>query len=138
MLKEAKNCELYQVRYDSIKDPAAKDAFCYIVGLASVLEGYVCYPHGHGAVKDFQFRLQGDEKKQPFAFSVNAGHLLFYFRDHAVRSGFCKFDELLKNFDSAKDTGNVEWTVPLHNVSDVQRLWPLVRAAIVAIDKTRS
>ena len=122
MIAGAINAGLYADWLAYIKAKDAKDAFLYFVGQAACLTGYVCHPEPKGVVRAFRFMSATNDSEQPFAFIPNQEWLLFYFRQPAVRSGLYSYSALQKNFESANENGTGEWTVKLHNISEVQRL----------------
>jgi hypothetical protein len=125
MIAEALNAELYARWLAHIEVDETKDAFSFIVGRAASTTGYACHPQLKGAVRDFRFINEKNE--QPFAFIPNKSWLLFYFRQPAVRSGLYSFGELQAAFDSANENGSGEWTVKLRSISDVRRLWGILK-----------
>ena len=127
MLAEARNSPLYRQCAQYITDPAARDAFRYFVGLLAEDPDYVCYPSRKGDGLDFRFEdLHG---VQPFAFIVNKGWLLFYFRKPAFLKQQWSEAELALQFDSLDENGKGELTVKLRCMDDVQRLWELINRA---------
>ncbi len=126
MLKDAHNSQLYADWLDYIASEDTKDAFRYIVGLASTLRDFNCYPQWKGRVRDFRFYLGNTMDEMPFAFIPNKTWLLFYFRRPAVDSGNYSWEELTRAFTSTAENNTGEWTVKLHDVNDVQRLFELL------------
>lgn len=122
MIAGAINARLYADWLAYIESKDTKDAFLYFVGQAACLTGYVCCPKPKGAVRAFRFMNATNESEQPFAFILNQEWLRFYFRQPAVRSGLYSYGALKKNFESAYENGTGEWTVKLHNISEVQRM----------------
>ena len=124
MLSAARNTELYPEWLKHIESAETKDAFRYLVGLAAGLTSLTCHPQFKGDVRDFRFLNAREE--QPFSFIPNKSWLLFYFRAPAVRSGKYSPEVLRATFESANENSSGEWTVRLHSIADVQRLWNIV------------
>ena len=121
MLLEAKNAYVLPQHLAHIAAVDAKDAFVYLVGLASSDARFQCYGELKGVVRDFRF--YDASGKQPFAFIVNRESLLFYFRAPAVRSGEYELTELQAHFPTASENKSGEWTVRVNDLNDAKRLW---------------
>jgi hypothetical protein len=124
MLTDSLRAELYYDWHAYIDDENARDAFCYIVGLAATLRSFGCYPKAKGEVKDFRFEDEYNAIR--FAFIVNKSWLLFYFRKPAIESGKYSQSDLRNAFETARETEAGEWTIRLQSVDDVKRLWRLL------------
>jgi hypothetical protein len=124
MLAEVRNAPLYREWVDHITNVETKDALRYFVGLAAEDSRYMCYPHRKGEVRDFRF--EDDQGHQPFAFIVNKGSLLFYFRKPALQSRQWPKELLADHFESLHENGSGELTIKLRSIADVQRLWRLI------------
>lgn len=120
MLTDVKNAELYRDWHDFLEEPAARQAFLYLIGIAACSSRYSCHIQWKGEVRDFRFHDMGGE--QPFAFITNKRWLLFYFRLPAVRSSTIDRAMLAADFDSFNENAAGEWTVKLRCVGDVDRL----------------
>lgn len=116
--------ELYCEWLEHVRDPEARNAFLYLVGLAACSPAYVCSPKQKGGVKDFRY-VDG-EKRQHFAFIPNTRWLLFYFRLPAIRTGRYSMTELQTAFGSVGTNKAGEWTVRIANVADANRLWNII------------
>ena len=117
--------ELYPEWLNYIKSESTKEAFIYIVGLASCLNNHSCHPDWHGNYRDFRFfDLNGE---QPFAFGLAQNWLLFYFRPPAIRSNRYKFETIAEVFKNANNKKSDEWTVKLYSIENVRQLWRLLR-----------
>ena len=125
MLKDAHNSQLYVEWLDYIDSEDTKDAFRYIVGLASALRDFRCHPQWKGKVRDFRF-IENATNAMPFAFIPTKNWLLFYFRAPAIRSGKYSWEKLTRAFTTTAENNSGEWTVSLHDVNDVQRLFDLL------------
>jgi hypothetical protein len=119
MLRGAESSEVYQEYYEILRTPEAKHAFLYVIGWASTLKGYDCYPGSHGHIKDFRF-LRNDDCY--FAFIPNQKWMLFYFRKPCLCLPKFSRDEIIGRFPCAKENKSGEFTVRLKNMSDVMRL----------------
>lgn len=125
MFKDSANGHLIAVWSHEIKVPQVKEAFALMVGLASALRDYDCYPVQKGPVSDFRYyRKEG--AAQDFAFIINQKWLLFYFRAPATRLEGYSLAMLKERFDSATENAGGEWTVRLRDIEDVRRLWSLL------------
>jgi hypothetical protein len=121
VLDGARNPELYSQWLDYIVDPAVKDAFLFIVGIAAESTRYRCHVQWKGDVRDFRFHEAASDE-QPHSFITNQHWLLFYFRPPAVRSGSYSRRDLEADFDSFVETPAGEWTVKLRGIDDIRRL----------------
>ena len=59
MLRGAENQSLYVEYHDIVRNLGAKQAYCFLIGWASALQNYECFPSSHGHIKDFRF-VRGD------------------------------------------------------------------------------
>lgn len=125
MISGATNSNLYAEWLNHIESEEAKDAFAYIVGLASALRDHRCHPQQKGVVRDFRFYV-GETQELPFAFIPNKSWLLFYFRAPAVRGGAYLPASVQEAFDSFVENSRGEWTVKLRCIADVKRLWRIL------------
>jgi hypothetical protein len=105
--------------YRRINSPQAQEAFYFLLGFASCLNGYEVKIKPQGEVMSIGV-YQGDTC--PFAFIANNHWLLFYFRKSAVTSKKYTDSVLRSAFDSFKVAQDDEWTVRLRSVDDVRRL----------------
>lgn len=110
MLRSAGNRELYVEYYDIVLNPEAKQAYSFLVGWASTLRGYDCFPSSHGHIKDFRFVHDED---WDFAFIPNQKWLLFYFRKPCFRFSKYARQEILQRFPAANETGSGEFTIKI-------------------------
>ena len=77
-----KNTELYEEYAKYITVDTVRDAFHVLIGAASTLAKFSCYPERKGEIQDFRYYSADD--KQPFAFIINKHSLLFYLRAPAL------------------------------------------------------
>lgn len=119
MLRGAENSELFRKYYEVLCTAEAKHAFLYMVGWASTLKGYDCFPGWHGHIQDFRF-LRGND--WDFAFIPNQRWMLFYFRKPCLSLPKFSREEIICRIPNAKETNAGEFTVRLESVSDVMRL----------------
>lgn len=82
MLRGNEDADLIRSHYEWITSQEARRAYCYVVGWASTLPGYLCFPGRHGHISDFRFMRDG---QWDFSFIPNRKWLLFYFRTPALR-----------------------------------------------------
>jgi hypothetical protein len=109
--------------YSRIKSPQAQEAFCFLLGYASCLNGHEVKIKRQGEVMSVGI-YKGDVC--PFAFITNDHWLLFYFRKSAVRSKRYSESDLRRAFDTYKVAQDDEWTVRLRSIDDVRRLIPIL------------
>lgn len=107
MLKGAENQSLYVEHYDYVLAPETRQAYLYLIGWASTLKEYECYPSFHGVIKDFRF-MRGED--WDFAFIPNQQWLLFYFRKPCLRLPKYSRDEILSRFPDASENPSGEFT----------------------------
>lgn len=111
---------------EKIRDPAARDAFHYMVGWAATLRDYECFPSRHGAIHDFRFH-RGTH--QDFAFIPNRKWLLFYFRRPCLKlPGFAE-SELRKLTPAVKRNSKNEWTVKVADVIAAKSVAAFIQSA---------
>ena len=121
MITDMKNAELIPQFQENIILEDVQKAYALIIGLSAGLRQYKCHPEQKGVISDYRFYT--DTFRQPFAFIPNQKWLLFYFRKSAVDSGKYSFLELIEMFDSTNENKAGEWTIRLHSMDDVFRLW---------------
>ena len=106
-----KNDALYSAFSDYIKSDEVREAFFILVGAASALPKYTCDPAEKGVIRDFRFCTSPD--KQPFAFIINQGSLLFYLRPPAVDSRKWTLAGLENSFNTVNENPKGEWTIKI-------------------------
>ena len=116
MLKDANNIELYQSHYSATQSTGTQQAYFYLIGWASTLKDYMCYPT-EGKVKDF--RLYRDNNYD-FAFIPNQKWLLFYFRKPCL----CKYSKnsIINYFPDANENKRGELTVKVSSLESAIKL----------------
>jgi len=111
-----KNVELYEEYANLITVVAVRDAFHTMIGAASTLLKFNCYPTHKGEVPDFQYHTLDDQ--YPFAFIINQKSLLFYLRPPAVESKIFNLEDLKDSFDEVNKNNKGEWTIRINNPDD--------------------
>jgi hypothetical protein len=119
MLQGAKNGSLYHEYYCIIQISEVKFAYSYIVGWASSLRGYECYPSSHGIIKDFRF-MRGEN--WDFAFIPNQKWLLFYFRKPCQALAKYSRDAVFTCFPEASENNAGEYTLKISNLTSATNL----------------
>ena len=119
MLKSAHDQSLYCDHLDRIVDPGAIDAFWYLVGWASSLRGYECFPAKKGVIHDFRWMF-GEE--QHFALIPNRKWLLFYFRKPSLRLPKYSRDALVAAFPEISENNGGEFTLKIFGIAEAKRL----------------
>lgn len=119
MIRGAEDQDLYSDYYDGIQSVEVKQAYCFLVGWASTLRGYDCFPGVHGYIRDFRFMR---DNEWDFAFIPNQKWLLFYFRAPCLQHPKYTRQAIIERFPEAKETGSGEFTVRLTNLSDALRV----------------
>ena len=120
-----KNVELYEEYSESITVNGVRDAFHILIGAASTLPKFNCYPKRKGAIQDFRYYTPGYysiKEQHPFAFIINKQSLLFYLRPHAVESNKYKFEDLIDSFDEVNQNKKGEWTIRINNPDDAIKI----------------
>jgi hypothetical protein len=124
MLDGSHRPQLYCEWLGRVRDPEARNAFLFVVGLAACSTKFVCFPQQKGVIRDFRF--VDDEKRQLFSFLPTTRWLLFYFRRPAIRTGHYSMTELQSAFGSVGTNQAGEWTVKIANIEAAQRLWKII------------
>lgn len=119
MLRGAENSEMLREYYEILVTPEAKHALLYMIGWASTLKGYDCFPSSHGYIKDFRFLREDD---CDFAFIPNQKWMLFYFRKPCLSLQKFSREEIFGRIPDVKENATGEFTVRLKSMSDVMRL----------------
>jgi hypothetical protein len=105
---------------ENIQIPDVRHAFQYVVDRCSALEGYDCYPKKQGYFLTFRLYRNG---KWPFAFIVNKGSLLFYFRKPSFLPPWSyKRAQILSSFPKALESDAGHITYRVESFSDATRL----------------
>ena len=113
MLK-TKDETLYSAFSDYINSNEVREAFFILIGAAAALPTYTCGPVEKGVIRDFRFYSSPD--KQPFAFIINQGSLLFYLRPPAVESGKWTLADLVNSFSTVNENPGGEWTIKSESI----------------------
>ena len=111
-----KNVELYEEYAEAITIDAVRDAFHTMIGAASTMPNFNCYPERKGEIQDFRYFIS--DKKQPFAFIINKQSLLFYLRIPAIESKKYNLEDLQDSFDEVNENPKGEWTIRISNRGD--------------------
>lgn len=106
---------------DRVQDPEVKSAFDALVqwGVKSPL--FRVRAGHHGFVQDFRY-YDAASPEQPFAFTANRAHLLFYVRKAGVRRIGVTAGQLHGLFESVTETAAGEFTIRLRNNEDAHRV----------------
>ena len=75
----------------------------------------------HGVVQDFRY-YDAASPEQPFAFTANRAHLLFYVRKAGVRRSGLTAGQLRRSFESVTATAGGEFTIRLRGQEDARRV----------------
>ena len=120
MLQSGDDSNLFAAYSDAVQDQGSKDAFAYLVGWGAASTRYVCYPSGHGYIKDVRFLLRD---KWYFAFVPNPKWLLFYFRRPCLDLPKYSREQILQRFPEAKQiSSSGEFKLRITTVQDALRL----------------
>lgn len=119
MLNGVESQHLYREYYELIQSAETRHAYSYLVGWASSLSHYDCFPSHHGLIKDFRF-IRGGE--WDFAFIPNQKWLLFYFRKPALRHQKYSRSEIMCRFPNANENNAGEFTVRISTVAEAVSL----------------
>lgn len=119
MLRSAHDQSLYCDFLEYIAAPDAIDAFWYLIGWASTLRRYECYPVMKGEVRDFRW-FQGEE--QHFALIANRKWLLFYFRKPCLRLAKYSRDALESAFPELAENNAGELKLKVYGVEEAKRI----------------
>ena len=119
MLKGADNKNLYLEYYQIPQLTEVKKAYSYIIGWASSLREYECYPGPHGFIKGFRF-MRGEN--WDFAFIPNQKWLLFYFRNPCQVIKKFSREAMSKSFPEATENNRGEYTIKISSLNMAIRL----------------
>jgi hypothetical protein len=101
-----------------ISSPVVIAAYGYLVGYSKALPNLVGLQNLKGQVQEYQYWI-GD--RQPYAFIVNKGSLLFYFRQPDTDLDDNQRARLMERFETAINSAG-EFTVRLTNIEDASVL----------------
>ena len=119
MLRGAESSDLYSEFYNVVLNVGAKRGYSFLIGWASSLERYECFPSFHGVIKDFRF-MRGDD--WDFAFIPNQQWLLFYFRKPCLRLEKYSHAAIRAHFPEAHETPSGEFTVKVASLEEALRV----------------
>ena len=111
--------EAYVEYDDKAVATEVKQAYRYMIGWAATLKNHVCFPSGHGHIKDFRF-MRGED--WDFSFIPNQKWLLFYFRTPCLRLSKYTRAAILNCFPGAKETSAGEFTIRVARLDDAVRI----------------
>ena len=104
-----------------IGEKRVKEAFDELVSKAIENQSFSVKPAWHGQLRDFRYFDLG-RKVQPFAFSVNRGHLLFYIRKPGWVRVSGKLFALRKHFASISELKSGEWTIRIESKEEAAQV----------------
>jgi hypothetical protein len=108
---------------DTIGRGEVRAAYLYLTHHAAALQDFDCRPQDKGEVRDFRYYTAGE---QPFAFIVNQGSLLWYFRAPGLRHPAASLALLQQRFAEVNENPAGEITVRVSNLADAKRIAALV------------
>ena len=117
------------VQFDELRErvrgQGALEAFDALVEQSLKLADYRCRPGHHGFMKDYRyFDLASGE--QPFAFTANQEHLLFYIRPAGLKRVQGGKEALIRAVGPVEEGANGEWKVRISTLSEGQALASLL------------
>ena len=99
MLHGLEDRTLYRDLYNVIENSEAKLAYSYLIGWASSLYKYECFPTSHRKLREFKF-VCGE--KWYFSISTNKNWLSFYFRLPSQKLKKYSKKEIISKFPKAR------------------------------------
>jgi hypothetical protein len=117
---------LFTAHRNHIKDAEVRRAFDYLAAIAFQTGLYIIQNSGSdGQKKSFHYN-ESVSARRPFAFIVNAHHLLFYIRLPGQKRFPGGIDFFKKLFTTVNENPNGEWTIRIDTLADAKRMMQIV------------